>query len=372
MHISYLNEDKSPFRNILLRNLIDRLFAISSHTKTKKLEQISDDTYNQYNAINNDESSDQASNLFESNLVLTSNDIASHKGKFKNFKNTLSDFPSSRRNPKKPNNFNNNHKYKIIMSFAFMDLLETLCSRTLDTTDEFAKFKTKRQMFDLRTNEPEAAKKHLLIDQMCILAESLVEYVMLEQHYIDNQWPSPLAHESEDNLEAEVDVMKLYVERDVAVQNTVENPENNKVIWLILDFLAQDEQSFLKTTVIFRSLLSAVIVKWESFREQPTKNCPKLVEITLKLLNLLNKVPGLVPKPLCFIVDIVPLINAYETHVALMLIWKNLKHRLQTRQSSQSKIGSVSLPIDSRPLRYIFQKNIVKLDFLYARFFKCQ
>jgi len=369
MHISYQNEE-SPFRTILLRNLIKKLFVNSSDAKTKKLENISDNNYDQYSTINDDELSSQALNLFESNLVLTSNDMASHKTKFKNFKNTLSEFPDSRKSlQKKSNNKSNSHKYKAIMSLAFMDLLEIICSRSLESTEEFSKFKTKRQMFDLKKTENEPNKTYLLTDQMCIVAESLVEYVMLEQHYIDSQWPSPLTHESDDNLEAEVDVMKLYVERDVAVQNTVENPENNKVIWFILEFLAQDEQTFLKTTVIFRSILSSVIVKWESFREQPTKNQPKLIEVTLRLLNVLNKVPGLIPKPLCFIVDIVPLINAYEAHVCLMLIWKNLKARLQPKQSGQICNDNL-LSVDSRHLKYIFQKNIFKLDFLYARFFK--
>ena len=33
MHLSYLNEEKSPFRNILLRTLVDKLFEISSNKK---------------------------------------------------------------------------------------------------------------------------------------------------------------------------------------------------------------------------------------------------------------------------------------------------------------------------------------------------
>ena len=41
-----------------------------------------------------------ASNLFNSNLNLTNNDITSHKRKFKNYKNTLAEFTSRKVNKK--------------------------------------------------------------------------------------------------------------------------------------------------------------------------------------------------------------------------------------------------------------------------------
>jgi hypothetical protein len=59
---------------------------------------------------------------------------------------------------------------------------------------------------------------------------------------------------------------------------------------MILEFLAMDEQSFLKCTILIRSLLASLIIQWDSGQEQPARNMPKLFEITTKLLNLLNKV----------------------------------------------------------------------------------
>lgn len=78
-------------------------------------------------------------------------------------------------------------------------------------------------------------------------------------------------------------------------------------------------------------------------------------------------------KPLCYIVDIIPLINAYETLVCLFLIWKDVKAKLQlhAKQANQNPSKSpTGTPIETRQLRYIFQKNIFKLDFLYGKFFK--
>ena len=81
----------------------------------------------------------------------------------------------------------------------------------------------------------------------------------------------------------------------------------------------------MKCGIIIRSLLASIIVQWDSVNEQPTRNMSKLLEITLRLLNLLNKVPNLLPRPLCFIVDIVPLVSTYEAHICLLIIWKYLK-----------------------------------------------
>ena len=87
MHLSYLSEAKCPFRNILLRDLVNKLFEISNQTRGSDQFE-----YNDYTEL--------AANLFNSNLSLTSNDIAAHKGKFKNFKNTLAEF-STRKVSKK-------------------------------------------------------------------------------------------------------------------------------------------------------------------------------------------------------------------------------------------------------------------------------
>ena len=59
---------------------------------------------------------------------------------------------------------------------------------------------------------------------------------------------------------------------------------------LYFDSFKIDEQSFFKCIIIIRSLLASIIIKWDSYHEQPTKNIPKLLDITLRLLNLLNKV----------------------------------------------------------------------------------
>jgi hypothetical protein len=111
-----------------------------------------------------------------------------------------------------------------MMSFAFIQLIETICSRELQDSSDFFKFKEKKQMFE-SINEQQQQQltiissensKKLLVEQMTNLAELIVELIMLDQHYIDNQWPTVL-NENDDNIEAEIDAIKLYVERFILV-----------------------------------------------------------------------------------------------------------------------------------------------------------
>ena len=103
-----------------------------------------------------------------------------------------------------------------MMSFAFAKLLETICSRELENTHEFLRFKERRQIF-LNSDKTYALtatnNKFLLTEQMGNLAEIVMQLIMLDQHYIDYQWPSSNSNESEESLEAEVEAIKLYIER---------------------------------------------------------------------------------------------------------------------------------------------------------------
>ena len=81
--------------------------------------------------------------------------------------------------------------------------------------------------------------------------------------------------------------------------------------------------------------------------------------------------------PLSYVIDIVSLLNSFETHVLLTLIWKYLKTILQAQSQPNSVIKPLMIiqhkPIDKSmidQMRVIFQRNITKLAHLYAKFFK--
>ena len=57
-----------------------------------------------------------------------------------------------------------------------------------------------------------------------------------------------------------------------------------------LSYFKKDEQSFYKASPLIRSLLASLIIQWDSFQEQSTRNTPKTLAITVRLLNIINRV----------------------------------------------------------------------------------
>ena len=138
-------------------------------------------------------------------------------------------------------------KHLIILSYAFLELLETICSRSLENTETLIKFEEKKLIYreeSARKSENDGEEKPLVLEeQMCNLADLMVQHVLLEQHFVDYQWPAPTT-ENDENFEADVDAMRLFIERDVAVQNFLENNKNNKIVWMILEFLTLSKNNF--------------------------------------------------------------------------------------------------------------------------------
>jgi hypothetical protein len=135
-----------------------------------------------------------------------------------------------------------------------------------------------------------------------------------------------------------------------------------------------DEKAFYKASPLIKSLLGALIVQWESYSDQPAKNLAKTFKPTIRLLNVVSRAKFL-PQHLCHIVEIVPFLSSYETHIVLLLVWRNLKRKM-CQTSKSDTIGKNQLPNNSsssaneiKHLRFIFQKNITKLAPLYSKFF---
>ena len=109
---------------------------------------------------------------------------------------------------------------------------------------------------------------------MCNLADLLLEQVLLDSYYVDSQWAAPTAagdsaSSDADNLDAEVEAIKYFIERlvssyplflllhlalklnrsfdinrrDVSVQKKFENPSNQHILWMLLEFLANGNYS---------------------------------------------------------------------------------------------------------------------------------
>jgi len=127
-----------------------------------------------------------------------------------------------------------------MMNFAFIELIEVVCSRSLENNEIFLKFyEDKHLSISKQESDGSFKEKPLLVDHMCNLADLVVQRIFLEHHYIDYQWPNSTGNDNDENIENEVETIKLFIERDVYVQNMIENPKNRIIIWTLLDFLAQ-------------------------------------------------------------------------------------------------------------------------------------
>lgn len=107
---------------------------------------------------------------------------------------------------------------------------------------------------------------------ICNLAQFFVEY--LTKHCPDYQWPTE-------------DSIKLHIERDIVIQKQF---DESKLNWMILNLLTKNKNALIICSPLIRSLLANLIVQWEIPKETPTINQPKLLEMTTRLLNLLNLV----------------------------------------------------------------------------------
>jgi hypothetical protein len=87
-----------------------------------------------------------------------------------------------------------------------MDLIELICSKDVDLN-------ISPTITEMEQSEQSNLRKDFLLsEQMSNLADLLVQNVLLDQFYIDYQWPASL-NDSDENFEAEVETMKLYIER---------------------------------------------------------------------------------------------------------------------------------------------------------------
>jgi hypothetical protein len=105
-----------------------------------------------------------------------------------------------------------------MMNVAVIDMLEIICTR-----------EDSEQSIDSATNEKNNEKssgqyknkRNLNSEQMCNLADLVVQNVFFDEHCIDYQWPSSSLGDTEEYNESEVDAIKLYIERYNLIKNKV-------------------------------------------------------------------------------------------------------------------------------------------------------
>jgi regulator of replication initiation timing len=91
---------------------------------------------------------------------------------------------------------------------ATIDFLDLVCNR-YDFFDDRQKKLANivEENFDLKV------RNETLGEQLGNVAVTMVQMVLLEQFYIDYQWPSASMPDVDESFEAELDAIKLFIER---------------------------------------------------------------------------------------------------------------------------------------------------------------
>ncbi len=86
-----------------------------------------------------------------------------------------------------------------------------------------------------------------------------------------------------------------------------------------------------------------------------------------KLLTqtILVKKAQILREPLKQTTDIITVLNSYETHIILTIIWNNLKYNFTKSENQKNNDEQIK-----DQMKIIFQRNIKQLAPLYAKFFK--
>lgn len=161
---------------------------------------------NIYENLNGD-TIDENSNLFTSNLNLINNEMMLTKSKLKAVRSTLNEPPTKKLALKKSQLLETN---KTIMNFALLDLLDTICSKSQEEEDQ-DKIEIDESHLDAVSSE--VVRTDLLSEQMSNLAELLLQHILLDQYFVDYQWPSSPLGDGDENNESEVEAIKMFIER---------------------------------------------------------------------------------------------------------------------------------------------------------------
>ncbi|CAF3974781.1 unnamed protein product, partial [Rotaria sp. Silwood2] len=181
---------------------------------------------------------------------------------------------------------------------------------------------------------------------------------------IDNILPDSIT-----DLQFDDDQCKTPNERNLAL---IKRLDEQPLVWILLEIITTDTNTFQLCLPIIRCLLSALIVQWENFRgEDRAKTYSKQLTLSTNLIILLKKARYL-PSPLNEIYELFPFITAYDCFILLLNIWNYLKQNQQllATKSQQQNIMRDSLYFD--PIRFVIQTNIADVGHIVEHFLYLQ
>ncbi|XP_071036547.1 integrator complex subunit 5 [Parasteatoda tepidariorum] len=210
----------------------------------------------------------------------------------------------------------------------------------------------------------EQPQERNLIPGMKIVALLMVELVSPDVMFNGLPWPDE-------------DYLKVTVERDLHIKRMF---EENCLLWDLLSLIASVHPSLCYCSVLLRAIMAVLLTFWCSSQEKTTRNCPKELLMSQRLITIMA-MGQLLPPPLSYIDEVLPLITPYEAFSLLSDVWQYMRdnvpspalffsknsNRVWREFSDESKLSCDKKYTNK--LRFILFANIEKFGAAYAKFF---
>lgn len=170
----------------------------------------------------------------------------------------------------------------------------------------------------------------------------------------------------------EDDFMKVTVERDLCIKRWF---DDCPILWSILKLLAISKPALCYCSVLLRALTAVTISFWGSCQEKISSNCPKQLEVSCKIIDLMA-ISQLLPPPLSYTSELFPQLTPFEVCVIFYDIWRYMRENIpspaafaEVKNTYHRQFQPETIKPFTVRLRHILQNKIDKFGSLYGKFF---
>lgn len=161
--------------------------------------------------------------------------------------------------------------------------------------------------------------------------------------------------------------------------------DDHSLLWDLLSLVATAHPSLCYCSVLLRAIMAVLLSFWCSSQEKATTNSPKELETSQRLINIMA-MGQLLPPPLSYIDEVLPLVTPYEAFILLSDIWQYMRDNVPSPALFYPKSNTLRVWRDfsvdgqkqycdkkyTNRLRFIMFANIEKFGSVYAKFFSSE
>ncbi|XP_052787896.1 integrator complex subunit 5-like [Mya arenaria] len=202
--------------------------------------------------------------------------------------------------------------------------------------------------------EQKSVKAHRLVmsaDLCRTLGSMITELATPDVLYNNRFWP-------------EEESLKMTVERDLHVWGYF---DDNPILYRIMLMLAGNTLVMARCSPVLKSLTATMLHYFDVTREKLPTNSPKQLACVNCVIRCLGK-SGLLPAPLSYLSELLPLVKSYEVCLLLLAVWRYMKETPPTEDPSDVA-HRVCEPRHLTVVRSVLHNNIDQTGDVYARFF---